>query len=764
MVDLVALVRGDTGDSVEKMMLEEQKRKTTEEMEAERQWMEQERRRLAQLEAGREQRLAESQANISRQIAEESDAFLPSVGRGLQTVGRGVRSGWASLTGDEEAKQRIIDEAAQEAKLFEPLEEAAPITTTAGEVVGESLPFLAAGPFMPGAAAGVIPRVAAATGLGAAEGATIQAGQGKAALPGAGVGGLAGGVAELVLPKLMRVGGSLVRKATGKAPRRPPIDADGRISDELSDAMSALGVQREDLERYASMMPDAEEGEELLRAGLFSDLNIPTTRSRITQSGKDFATERMLERPTAKEGEAFRELLMDESEAFRRQAEAQVKSLGTPEKAGETILSALNARRQGMKDTASKLYDEAAALNQGRGLPMSGEQVFKGISESPEVFSSWKALNPSERRAIDDILIEYGLNDNAEDIARWAKKQERNGGLIGLDTSPKPLNTATFNDMLRDLNARLDPQNPNLNRVIGGIKAGINREIDELDNLVTKDPDKLGLVGLQARDSIEAIRRANRYYKNMKEIWDEKELVGALTAKRRGSFDKPAFEASAVFDKLKGKMASPEQTKRLVRELMRAGDAGEEALGNLQGAAILEFMENSLNQSAKLGQRGGENVLAWSGVNFKKQMDKFGRDKLEMIFANNPQALDKLKMLERAGDLKTFTAGAAKSPGTSDDIFNTMRGLLNDVPGIGMYMRNSPAGQAFNTASKAGSKKMSERAQKKASQKAMEASPVLKQQAQFMGLTVPKLYSLIQTGTIPLGASSATAMLGESDG
>ena len=760
MVDLVALVRGDTGDSVEGMMLEEQKRKTAEEMEAERQWLEQERIRKAQLEKGREQRLRESEERISREIAQESDAFMPSVGRGLQTVGRGLQQGIAALTGDEEWKKRLLDDAREEAELFAPLEEAAPIATTAGEIVGESAPFLLPGGLLSSATtkAGI---AATAGGLGALEAATIAAGKGQDVLPAAGVGGTAASALSLAIPYVGRLGGALIRKATGKAPKMPPITPDGQVSDELQDVLSKQGLTTEDLYRYTQEFPGARSDDELLRQGLFDDLDIPTTRSRITQASPDYRMERTLERADTPEGEAIRSRLVAESDAFRRYADSMAKELGDSEAAGQTIKDALIARRSGMESEAKRLYDEAARLNDGSGLPLMGDNVVDAVRGSPKALSQYEALSTTDKNRINDVLIKYGLDTNPESIQKWSQKRMNEGGLIGLDTKPKALSTATFNDMLRDLNSMMDPQNPQLNSVVGALKDGVNKEIDNLDALIADDVT--GMVGQQARDSINAIRRANKYYREMSEIFDEKEIVGALTKPRRGSFTQDDILASAVYDKLKGtsRLASPESTQRLVRELRRSGEAGEKALGNLQAAIIMDFMDKSLKKSAKLGAEGGENILNWSGTNFSNAMDRFGREKLEMIFSNNPQALARMLKLESAGNLKTQAANVARSSGTADDNYNNFVRLIGEIPVLREWLRFTPSGTIVRNVADKGAKEMSSRKARKATQKMLDTSPVLKEKTEFMSLSAPNLYRMLQLG-LPVGVSGAT--VGDMDG
>lgn len=162
-----------------------------------------------------------------------------SIGKGVMNVARGL--GIADAAGERE-KQR-----------YSASEEAYPITTATGEVIGEAAPFAPIG-----VAAGAIPafgtRVAASGLLGAAEGgiaALGRTGDAQRAGEAAGLGAVLGAGIEAALPSLGRLGSAIFRRVTGKAPAGALFDAAGQPTAEMADALRRAGVSLQDLQQSA---------------------------------------------------------------------------------------------------------------------------------------------------------------------------------------------------------------------------------------------------------------------------------------------------------------------------------------------------------------------------------------------------------------------------------------------------------------------------------------------------------------------------------
>ena len=167
------------------------------------------------------------------------EALMIGAGKGVTDIGRGLG---------------MVEPATpQEKESFKQLEEAYGAAAV-GEVAGQAAPFL-----IPGGAIARIPgtaaRVAATTGLGAAEGGLIARGTGQDVgqqLLSAGIGGTVAGALELGLPVIGRAGGKIVRRVTGSNPSTPVVNAAGEPSDELIESLTREGMSFDELVQSAS--------------------------------------------------------------------------------------------------------------------------------------------------------------------------------------------------------------------------------------------------------------------------------------------------------------------------------------------------------------------------------------------------------------------------------------------------------------------------------------------------------------------------------
>ena len=157
------------------------------------------------------------------------ESFMIGAGSGVMKLGRG-------LTGQ---RQNEAD-----AEAMEHLRTARP-SAVVGEMAGETAPFVIPGAQV--AKIGSLPlRAAAATGLGATEGAILARGEDVNAGKGALVGGVIAGGLELGIPVVGRLGGSLFRKLTGRAPKAPIINQAGKYSDEFLTTIGDSGLTPDD--------------------------------------------------------------------------------------------------------------------------------------------------------------------------------------------------------------------------------------------------------------------------------------------------------------------------------------------------------------------------------------------------------------------------------------------------------------------------------------------------------------------------------------
>ena len=157
------------------------------------------------------------------------ESFMIGAGSSVTKMGRGL----AGLETPE-----------GEAQAMEQLTTARP-SAVAGELFGETAPFAVPGAQI--AKVSSLPiRGALATGLGATEGFAISRGENKDAGTGALVGGTVAGGLELGIPIIGKLGGSLFRKLTGKAPTAPIVDGSGQFNDEFLTTIGDNGLTPDD--------------------------------------------------------------------------------------------------------------------------------------------------------------------------------------------------------------------------------------------------------------------------------------------------------------------------------------------------------------------------------------------------------------------------------------------------------------------------------------------------------------------------------------
>lgn len=678
-------------------------------------------------------------------------AGLIGAGRGFATIGRGIES----LTGFD--LPGIEPTSPAEERAFKALEEEHPFSTFAGEVVGEAAPFAFGG--LVSIPAKIIPRLAAAFGLGAAEGATIAAGKSQAAGIGALTGGGFAAAAELVMPTLAKPIAKIYKRITGKD--IDPFTPSGDVKADVKRVLDEAGVSVEQLQdeaistvKEAASTPEGlarlraglvagESPEMAARASLFDDLGIETTRSRIEQTPESFLEERRLARQVESEpAQDLRERLAAESQGFKDVSERLADDLGYGKDAGVSIKDAVDARRTGEKAKVEDLYDDLKTKSQGRGIPLAGAEIVDVLKDD-DVRSLVGRLSEKEIGDLNDRLIEFGIDSNPERAAAWAETRAAKAGGLPTKTEVTPLNVLNYNEFRKSLNNMLGPDSSDeLRAVAGRIKEGLDKEINVLQKQLEKGD--LGEAGKISLDTIQAAKRATEASNLFKQEFGTDKIVSTLIRPKKGSFDEPMILAS----ELVGKMLSPrdrigteEAIESITSTLRKSGEKGAQALGDLQAATVLDLMNFATKaKSAKLD--GG--VIEWSGVNFGNRFDALGERRLNAIFKDNPKSLNMLKKLRAAGDLKTSFSTVAKSSGTADDLTNFMermpffRNLFAAAGGVTAGVGGVVAGEIAEK----GAKELKGRQIRKKVKDRLNTSPVLRQQAQTVRLLYPNILAV----------------------
>ena len=192
------------------------------------------------------------------------ESFMVGTGGGVVKLGRG-------LTGQKTPED--------EQQALEQLKTARP-SAVAGELVGETAPFAIPGAQLAKIASLPI-RGTLATGLGATEGFALARGEEKDAGKGALVGAGVSASLELGIPVVGRLGGSLFRKLTGKAPSSPIISETGEYSEEFLSTIGDNGLTPDDFMADVQSVISGQGNDELANA-------VADTATAIkSQSGRD---------------------------------------------------------------------------------------------------------------------------------------------------------------------------------------------------------------------------------------------------------------------------------------------------------------------------------------------------------------------------------------------------------------------------------------------------------------------------------------------
>lgn len=558
--------------------------------------------------------------------------------------------------------------------------------------------------------------------MGKVEGGAGDAGYAAAKAVGAdeaapAVGAIARGVPAALMEALGLRGLRSVRGATRMA----------GISDDVAAMAERNGISIDDpanIERLQALTAQ-QAADQARRAGIFEKLDIPTTRSRITQNQGDFLSERTLARQVGtKEGQAVQDRLIEEALGFRNAADKIGRDLGIHADAGDTIKEALEARLTGLRDSRQAAYQELARLSEGKGMPLAGDSVLETLRD-PNIAGMAGRLEPAARQKLNDLMVEYGLDTNPERAADWVsrRKQVGEGGAIPTKAEITPLSVLNAEDFRQALNGMIDPSGPKeLNGVAAALKRGLDDELGSVDASLAaaEKGGDLGDLGRNTRDVLAAAKRARDLASQMKSEYSPKSLAGMLTSTQKGTFDRDLIASSEVTKKILSstQAGTIENVSELMDSLSKAGRAGQKAIGNLQAATVLDLMENAT--AARSGKLA-EGVIDWNGTNFARRFDEIGSKKLRRIFQTNPQALDMLENLRDAGNLKTSLAAVAKSSGTADDLVNFFQnaGLLAKVSSLGSGLFGTLAGKGFEVAGT----RLQARAARKAAQRQLSAQP-----------------------------------------
>jgi len=635
-------------------------------------------------------------------LPESLTAGLISAGRGLTDLARG--------TG-------FMDQESPEVKAqFEQLGEEFPVATTVGEITGQTAPFL-----LPGGALGAIPklgpRAAAAFGLGVTEGGILANARGATledSIKSAGTGGLIASGLEVAVPVVGRLGGAVFRRVTGKAPEGALLDAQGKPTQELTDALEKEGLTFEDLTLRAvqeiAATADQVVPDQAARAANFQSINVPASAGDVTQRLGDQATEaRLLENTVDPSAQRFRELKLAQSDAFKRNFQNIVEQSGVPADSGDKILKALEGRQKLLKEEKGRLYREFAETSPAvQQMPIVTDNITE-VLPAKALSRRIGRLAPTQKEAFDDLLVEFGLDRDPAKIEKF----------IAQGDEIQTLNIGNFDEFRQAINAieRTDQTNA-INVLTGPVKNALDQEADLLEEAVRK-------AGVDDESVLAPLREARATVTELKTEFDPKNLTGKLVGTKPKS-NVRNVEASQVFKEIFSTSRAPEQVQQVVDNLKKGGAEGTAALGDLQAAYTLDLLDSAFKASSR--KIDGEPLF--NGGAIRKRFEQLGEEKFNILFENAPVTKRQLlQNLKAASDTQVQSGAVPK--GSASVILD-----LAKSTGITPFLNKSPAARGVLETIRV----FSEKGQNaEALEKALTAKPEIIETAKFLERDFPGL-------------------------
>jgi hypothetical protein len=578
--------------------------------------------------AGQRTQQARSQelANMSpeqRALVESigpAEAALIGAGRGFTNVGRGVG---------------LIDEAtAGEDKAFQNLKTASPIAAGAGEIIGEAAPFVPLGVGAAGLA--TLPaRAAASTAIGALEGGILTAGKGGDAgdiAKGSGIGAAVAGGLELALPVVGRIGGKLIRKVTGKAPKSPVINANGQPSTELRAALDETGLTFDDLNAESKRLfetGDISDEAAAARKMFLEERGITPTRAQITGDATDFQSQQELFKTSGK----VRRALEGQEDVLSSQFENAITATGG---------SANASRSSAMDFIADRSID----------LDRSISDAYKAAREAAPTA---KIIKPTG--LIGSIRSVAGSDNATGGLASATRDILKQRGVLG-EKGLKPqgkINAEVAEGIRQDLNGLYDSLTPFGRQKLAGFKDALDNDVSEA---IGEDVFE-GARSAKAKFEKDLSRsRVNKFDKRKKNIV-------------RDILENKVNPDRFLNDAVLSKSIRSDDVDQLKRFLLIDGDeAGQAAWNDLRAEAMQKIKSDAVNEV------GGQSFITQKRL--KSAMDRFGRDKLDVLF--EPEERKFLDDMLKVTRIREPKAGTQQGLGPSAQAIGRIEQALKRIP------------------------------------------------------------------------------------
>jgi len=687
-----------------------------------------------------------SDMNIGKQA-------LVSLGRGFSNVLSGVEQ--LGLKAESVFRPEALAELEslkaqqdRESQIFDGLKQESPVIGTTGELVGEIGALAPVGLAQAGLTAGrgLLGRLAIGAGAGATEAAALSGGDIGDIGTGAGIGASIEAASPLAGKLYKGVKNAGARAFGSNVPINELIEEvaeDGKRvikpTEKGRQALSQFNVRFEDLNEQAvdslASLPKGADPAQSARKALFDDLGIKTVRSRITQSPEDFAQEQMLRRSTqTPQGAGMGEALAEESAGFRDKLIDVAENLGEAEDSGALINAALDSRKKGLKRLEKRAYTALDELSKGKPIRLPTKPINEVFETS--LLKRLKRQDEPTFNRIQDLSVEFGINKNPDLVSKFVD-----------DVTPLSIsNQETFRQSLNQL---IKNDGSIGDAAAKSMIRALDSQVDRTDAFLKSDAalDALGDKGVDSRAIIKQARKARSIAARVRDEFNPKKLAARLIDSKRGDLNSRLIENSEISKKLLSPSTSMESLETTAN-LLGGSAKGRKALGALQARTVLQLLNDATSsQSAKLA--GG--VIDFSPVKFSNALNKIGRNKLDVIFKTNPNALKDIQRLEEAAKLKTPFTDAVMKSNTFPDLWNKMREGFGGVIKAGSAL--TPLSGALDAIAKGSANKRATREAFESLKTATDTSPAVKEASELLRVDFSRSYPALAT---QLGVISAT--------
>ena len=537
-------------------------------------------------------------------------------------------------------------------------------SAVAGDIVGTTAPLLLAA--RTGNIAGALPRFLATTAVAGGEGALVAQAENANLIDTAKAGGTAallGAGMELVLPHVARLGRKVFSALNRKAPTNL-ITREGGPTPEFQSALDDAGISFDaltaqavdSLRRQGDLNPS-----QAARQARFDAQGIPYTQGDITQDfAQQTAEQRLLNMTTTDDAIPLRQAKQDQSLAFSNAVNRTADGFGSASSAGERTKGALMGREQSLRSQKNNLYTQAGELARGMGAQLDTSSLSAALPDA-QTMRRLGRLEGSQIKALNDLLVEFGIDQSDEAVKAFTKR----GEVI------TPLSFENFEDFRQGLN-----QITRSDRT-GAATVATAPVVDALDALVEQAAENLP-PGIAAPKVLETLKKARSIVGQLKTEFSSESLAGRLIA--TGKDGMPKVEPSQVLRRMYTE--PPERIQRTLSILAQSGEKGVAAIGDLKAAVVLDALEASL----KAPSRKDAGIELVGGFQFAKHLEqKLGPEKLSLLFKGDEAGLNRVMALAQTGKDMMPPAGATVK-GSGQQILDMLK-VAGNLPVVAAVIR-----------------------------------------------------------------------------